>query len=101
VTDPLVLTGPEGSITLTPSALAQLVAQAAQTVEGARVRRPRRSVEVEHGAERASVSLELAVRFGEPIPDVARSVQTRVAEALAATSGFAVERVDVTVEGIA
>lgn len=97
MTEPLVLQGPEGSITLASSALAHLVARAAQSVEGARVRRPRRSVEVEHDRGRASVSLELAVPFGEPIPDVARAVQERVAAAVAATSGLEVERVDVTV----
>jgi uncharacterized alkaline shock family protein YloU len=100
MTEPLVLSGPEGSITVAAGALAQVVVRAAQSVDGARVRRPRRSIEVEHGGRSASVSLGVAVRFGEPIPRVARGVQARVAEALAATSGLAIERVDVTVEEI-
>jgi uncharacterized alkaline shock family protein YloU len=100
MTEPLVLSGPEGSITIAPGALATLVVDAAQTVDGARVRRPRRSVQVGRTGSRASVSLELAVRFGAQIPDVARAVQERVTAAVAATTGLAVERVDVTVEGI-
>jgi uncharacterized alkaline shock family protein YloU len=100
VTDPLVLSGPEGSITIAPGALVRLVVQAAQGVDGARVRRPRRSVQVDRTGPSAAVSLELAVRFGEPIPDVACSVQERVAAAVTATSGLPVERVDVIVDGI-
>ena len=40
MTDPLVFRGPEGAITVTPAALTRLVARAAQSVDGARVRRP-------------------------------------------------------------
>ena len=61
MTEPLVLRGPEGAITVAPAALERLVVQAAQSVDGARVRRPKRSVEVDHGDGRASVSFELAV----------------------------------------
>ncbi len=101
MTEPLVLRGPEGAITVAPVALERLVVQAAQSVQGARVRRPKRSVEVVHGAGRASVSFELAVERGVPVPELARAVQERVAEAVAATSGLEVERVDVSVEEIA
>lgn len=101
MTDPLVLRGPEGAITVAPAALERLVVRAAESVEGARVRRPKRSVEIEHGAGRVSVSFELAVEHGVPVPGLARAVQERVAEAVAATSGLEVERVDVFVEEIA
>ncbi|MDQ2909457.1 MAG: alkaline shock response membrane anchor protein AmaP [Actinomycetota bacterium] len=101
MTDPLVLRGPEGAITVAPAALEHLVVRAAQSVDGARVRRPKRSVEVAHGAGRASVSFELAVEHGAPVPELARAVQERVAEAVAATSGLEVDRVDVSVEEIA
>jgi uncharacterized alkaline shock family protein YloU len=101
VTEPLVLIGSEGAITVAPAALERLVVQAAQSVDGARVRRPKRSVEVDHGDGCASVSFELAVEHGVPVPKLARAVQERVAEAVAATSGLVVERVDVSVEEIA
>jgi uncharacterized alkaline shock family protein YloU len=99
VTEPLVLAGPDGAVTVTPAALERLVVQAAQTVDGARVRRPKRSVEVGHGDGRAAVSLELAVNGG--VAEIARAVQQRVAEALEATSGLEVERVDIAIEEIA
>ena len=65
------------------------------------MRRPKRSIEVDHGDGRVSVSFELAVERGVPVPELARAVQERVAEAVAATSGLEVERVDVSVEEIA
>jgi uncharacterized alkaline shock family protein YloU len=101
VTEPLVVGGPEGSITVVPAALESLVLQAAQTVEGARVRRPKRSVEVTHGNGRVAVTFELAVEGGVPVPELARAVQERVAEAVAMASGLEVESVDVSVEEIA
>jgi uncharacterized alkaline shock family protein YloU len=101
VTEPLVVGGPEGSITVVPAALESLVLQAAQTVEGARVRRPKRSVEVTHDSGRVAVSFELAVEGGVPVPELARAVQERVAEAVAVASGLEVASVDVSIEEIA
>jgi uncharacterized alkaline shock family protein YloU len=100
VTEPLVLRRPEGAITVAPAVLERLVVRGAQSVDGARVRRPKRSVQVDHGEGRASVSLELAVENGVPVPGLALAVQERVAEAVAATSGLEVERVDISVEEI-
>ena len=54
MTEPLVYRGPNGSITVTAGALTRLVARTAQTVDGARVRRPKRAVEVAYGDGRAS-----------------------------------------------
>jgi len=101
VTDPLVLEGAGGSITVSQRALTRLVVRAAETVDGASVRRPRRSVELAHEGGRASVSLELAVRYGHVASETARAVQERVAEAVLATCGLEVERVNVSVEEIA
>jgi len=101
VIEPLVFAGPEGAITVTASALAQLVAGMAETVEGARVRRPRRTVELAHGDGRASVTVELSVEHGVPLPGVARSVQERVAEAVVAVSGLEVGGVDVEIAEVA
>jgi uncharacterized alkaline shock family protein YloU len=87
-----------GSITVTPSALAQIVQQAAETVEGARVRRPRRGLELEVDGRLARVELELAARFGVALPDLARTVQERVADALGTMVELEVEAVDVSIE---
>jgi uncharacterized alkaline shock family protein YloU len=101
VTEPLVFGGPQGSITVTAGALTRLVAHAAQGVDGARVRRPKRAVEVTWGAGRASISLGLSVRHGVPLPGLAHAVQERVANAVAAVSGLEVERVDVEIDEVA
>jgi hypothetical protein len=100
VTEPLVFRGPDGTITVTAAALTELVARAARSVDGARVRRPKRSIEIRHGSGRASVELELGARYGVPLPELARSVQERVGQALAQVSGLEVERVDVVLEDV-
>lgn len=100
MTEPLVFRGPNGSITVTPGALTRLVAHAAQSVDGARVRRPRRAVEVAHGGGRASVSLQLSARHGVPLPQLAHAVQERVADAVVRVSGLEVDRVDVEIAEI-
>jgi uncharacterized alkaline shock family protein YloU len=100
VTEPLVVRGPEGSITLSVAALTELVAGAARSVDGIRVRRPRRAVEVRHAEGRGSVSLELGAAPGAVLPGLARAVQERVGEALAQVTGLEVERVDVEIAEI-
>ena len=92
-----VLTEAVGTITVTPPALEQVVVQAAELADGVRVRRPRRRLEVEVHGGRARVELELAAPFGAVLPDVARDVQERVADALATMCGLEIEAVDVTV----
>ena len=100
MTEPLVFRGPAGSITLTPAALTELVAGAAGSVDGVRVRRPRRAVDVRHAEGCASVSLELGAAPGEALPGLARAVQERVGETLAQVTGLEVERVDVEIAEI-
>jgi uncharacterized alkaline shock family protein YloU len=100
VTEPLVFAGPEGSITLTAAAVTELVASAARGVDGVRLRRPRRAVEVLYAEDCASVSLELAATPGRPLPELARAVQERVGEAVAQVTGLEVERVDVEITEI-
>ena len=95
-----VLTKPHGTITVTPSALAGLVTSAAEAVDGAHVRRGRRRLEVDVTDGSARVRLELTVRYGLVLPDVARDVQGRVAEALTKMCSLEVEAVDVSVEEI-
>ena len=79
-------------ITITDAALSQIVVGAAEQVEGVRVRR-RRGVEPQDGR----VTLSLAARYGTVLPDLARDVQTRVAEALSTMCDLRVS-VDVSIE---
>jgi uncharacterized alkaline shock family protein YloU len=89
---------PTGVITISPAALTQIVVQAAELADGARVRRPRRGLELELAEGRAQVALELAARFGTVLPDLAREVQERVSGALEGMCGLVVDAVDVSVE---
>ena len=68
----------EGTVTITDAALCQIVVQAAETATGARVRR-RRQLEIAIADTGTRVQLELAVPYGQVLPDVARDVQERVA----------------------
>jgi uncharacterized alkaline shock family protein YloU len=88
----------DGTITVPAGVLAQIVRRAAHGVDGARVRRPRRGLEVELDGTRTAVSLELAVRHGAVLPELAHEVQARVAHALTVMCGLDVTRVDVSIE---
>ena len=92
------ISGPGGSITISPAALAQIVLQAAESVDGARVRRPRRGLEIDLGAGRARIDLELAAGYGLVLPAVAADVQERVAGALEGMCGLGVDAVNVSIE---
>lgn len=85
-------------VRITDGALTQIVIRAAEAVDGARVRRPRRRVSIEIEGTHARASLELAVAYGKVLPDVARDVQREVAGALGRMCGLAVDAVDVSVE---
>lgn len=92
------LTGPGGTITITPAALTQIVVRSAEQAEGARVRRPRRGLEIALENGHVRVELELAARFGLVLPDLAREVQEQVSGALGGMCGLVVDAVDVSVE---
>jgi uncharacterized alkaline shock family protein YloU len=96
----LVLDGPHGTITVPAQTLAALAVQAAESVEGARIRRARRHVDVALIDGHAHVSLELVARYGEVLPELARSVQEQVTDALTTMCGVIVDTVDVDVEEI-
>ena len=87
-----------GTIRIEADALAGLVIAAAELVDGARVRRPRRGLDVEVDAGRARVSVELAARYGTVLPELAAAVQRSVAAALTASAGLTVEVVDIAIE---
>ena len=92
------LAGPHGPIRIEADGLARLVVAAAEQVEGARVRRPRRGLDVTVSDGAAHVVVELAARYGEPLPVLGREVQARVAGALRDSAGLPVTAVDVSFE---
>jgi uncharacterized alkaline shock family protein YloU len=96
----LVVDEPLGTITLTPSALVELVARAAEMVEGGHVRRGRRRLDIDLADGTARVRLELTARYGVVLPELARDVQAQVAQALTTMCRVDVEAVDVSVEEI-
>jgi uncharacterized alkaline shock family protein YloU len=98
MTDQLEISEPEGKVTVPAATLARIVVRAAELSEGARVRRPRRGVDVEISGDHAAVSLRLAARYGTVLPQVAEEVQRHVAEALAQMCGIEVRTVDVAIE---
>ena len=89
--------GPHGTIRIEGDALSALVVTAAEAVDGARVRRPRRGLDVAVTDGKATVELELAARYGAVLPALARDVQTTVAAALRDSAGLAAA-VDVSIE---
>jgi uncharacterized alkaline shock family protein YloU len=87
-----------GVVRVTSAAVHSLVVQAAESVDGARVRRQRRHLEIEVGRGRARVELELAVRYGAVMPEVGREVQRRIADALHTMLGLDADAIDVSIE---
>jgi uncharacterized alkaline shock family protein YloU len=86
-----------GSVRLSEAALAQIVGGAVGQVEGARLRKGRRRLALELADGHGHLQLELAVAYGHVLPDVARAVQERVAEALTEMCELAMDAVDVDV----
>jgi uncharacterized alkaline shock family protein YloU len=86
-----------GAIRIEGNALAGLVVAAAELVDGARVRRPRRGLDVQIEDGRARVEIELAARYGAVLSDLGEAVQRSVADALARSTGLAVTAVDVSI----
>jgi uncharacterized alkaline shock family protein YloU len=88
-------------VKVTDSALAQIVIRAAETVEGVRVKRPRRQLEIDVGGGEVRVVVDVTVEYGHVLPDAAQAVQRRVADALGTMCGLTVRSVDVNVEDVA
>lgn len=85
-------------VKMTDAALTQIVVRAAEQVDGVRVRRPRRRLDVELADGTARVGVELSVAFGRVLPEVARAVQERIAAALGTMCEVRVSAVDVSIE---
>jgi uncharacterized alkaline shock family protein YloU len=87
-----------GSVRLSEVALTEIVRRAVASVDGARLRKGRRRLGVELQDGHARAELQLAVAYGRVLPEVAGTVQGRVAEALARMCDVEVDAVHVTVE---
>ena len=96
--DAYVIKSPHGEVRIEGDALAALVISAAQLVDGARARRPRRGLDVTVADGRVQVELELAARYGTVLPELAHAVQQSVTDALRTAAGLTVDRVDVAIE---
>jgi uncharacterized alkaline shock family protein YloU len=81
-------------VTVSDTALTQIVVGAAEQVAGIRVRR-RKGVEPQEGR----VSLSVTARYGTVLPEAVRDVQARVAAALSAMCALQVA-VDVSVDEV-
>jgi uncharacterized alkaline shock family protein YloU len=92
----MVIDGAGGSISVTPGALATIVRHAAESVDGARIRR-KRGLEIHVDDGRAHIELELAAEYGLVLPDLAREVQECVAGAVSSMCRLSAS-VDVTIE---
>ena len=90
-----------GTITLDPKALEQLVRHAAEGVDGARVIRSGRGLDIAVGEDgAATAAVVLTAPRGAVLPELGRHVQARIYEALADMLDAPPARVDVTVEGV-
>ena len=98
MSDSLTIPSDGGTISVTAAALSAVVVRAVESVDGVRVRRPKRAVEVEIDGETARVELELAATYGVVLPDAAQDAQRRVSDALARMCGVATTTVDVNFE---
>jgi uncharacterized alkaline shock family protein YloU len=85
-------------VRVTESALSQIVVHAAESVAGARVRRPKRRVEIAVDGGGARVELELVAQYGSTLTEVGRAVQEQVADALRTMTGLDPVAVDVAIE---
>jgi uncharacterized alkaline shock family protein YloU len=92
-----VIPGAQGEVRIEGDALAALVIAATEQV-GARVRRPRRGLDISVADGTVRVELELAARYGAVLPELARAVQESVTKVLRGSAGLTVERVDVSIE---
>jgi uncharacterized alkaline shock family protein YloU len=90
--------GPAGSIRIDGGALAALVIAAAERVDGARVPRPRRGLDVVVSEGKAHVELELAAPYGTVLPGLGLEVQASVAGVLRDSAGLVVDGVDVSIQ---
>ena len=86
-----------GSVRVSEAAVAQILGRAVESVDGARLRKGRRRLGLELADGRGRAAIEVTVAYGAFLPDVARAVQERVADALGRMCDVSVDAVDVSV----
>ncbi len=84
-------------IRIADAALSHVVVTAAESVDGVRIRRPKRDVELAVEGARAHVGIELVAQHGRSLADVGRGVQEQVGTALRTMCGLEATAVDVTI----
>jgi uncharacterized alkaline shock family protein YloU len=89
-----------GQASISTGILARYAVDAAMEVGGVRKVAGRRGVRIETDDTGVRVELHLTVDWGESIPDVGRTVQTRVREYLERMTDLVSPTVDVVVEEI-
>jgi uncharacterized alkaline shock family protein YloU len=95
-----VVPGQHGTTTVTAPALAELVVRAAESVNRVAVRRGRRHLEIGVADGHVHVRLKVSAPDGVVVPQLARDVQERVADALVSMCRLEVDAVDVSVEAV-
>ena len=101
-----------GTITFTEGVLTALVHQALSDVEGLGEVKGKladivgifggrqKGIQVELNPDGVHVTLNITVRYGKPIHEVARTIQKRVKEEVERMTGLSVSRVDIYVQDI-
>ncbi len=87
-----VETTPHGTVTIPASVLEHIVRRAAESVDGATLRRRGLTIDGRR------VTLLLNARYGTVLPELAREVQRQVRDTLAAMCGIETAAVDVAIE---
>jgi len=95
----LVVAGPQGRIELTGSALASLVARAAEAADRVRVRRSRKALSIAVNPLAVHVEITVQASSGAVLPAVGEAVQRSIAAAVKSSTGLPT-RVDVTFEEV-
>ncbi len=101
----------KGNIRISEEVLAVIAADAANEVEGVggfngnlaqqiMGKSQKKGIRILMGDDAVVLELDILIKYGYTIPDVARKVQDAVMGAVEATSGLNVEAVNVTVSGV-
>ncbi|MPM76453.1 Alkaline shock protein 23 [bioreactor metagenome] len=101
----------KGNIRISEEVLAVIAADAANEVDGVAGfngnlaqqimgKSQKKGIRILMGDDAVVLELDILIKYGYTIPDVARKVQDAVMSAVEATSGLNVEAVNVTVSGV-
>lgn len=101
----------KGNIRISEEVLAVIAADAANEVEGVAGfngnlaqqimgKSQKKGIRILMGDDAVVLELDILIKYGYTIPDVARKAQDAVLSAVEATSGLNVEAVNVTVSGV-